>query len=98
MSRPDGNGNWDDPPAGDGLPDLPAEWGHIVVPDDASALHREAEQIRRELRDGRSGPAESGSRSNVSSPVSPSDEADSPSANCSGRTPIPTRLERWMRS
>jgi len=63
MSRPDGNGNWDDPPAGDGLPDLPAEWGHIVVPDDASALHREAEQIRRELRDGRSGPAESGSLS-----------------------------------
>ena len=35
---------------------------------------------------------------NSSSPVSPSDSASSPSANCSGSTPMPTRLERWMRS
>ena len=35
---------------------------------------------------------------NSSSPVSPSDSAFSPSANCSGSTPMPTRFERWMRS
>ena len=35
---------------------------------------------------------------NSSSPVSPSDSAFSPSGNCSGSTPMPTRLERWMRS
>ena len=35
---------------------------------------------------------------NSSSPVRPSDSADSPSGNWSGSTPIPTRLERWMRS
>ncbi|MEH0982776.1 hypothetical protein [Micromonospora sp. CPCC 205556] len=34
----------------DGLPDLPPEWGRVVVPDDASALAAEAEQLRRELR------------------------------------------------
>ncbi|RIV32624.1 hypothetical protein [Micromonospora radicis] len=34
---------------GPGLPDLPPEWGRVVVPDDASALAEEAEQIRREL-------------------------------------------------
>ena len=34
----------------------------------------------------------------VSSPVRPSDSAVSPSGNCSGSTPIPTRLERWIRS
>ena len=33
-----------------------------------------------------------------SSPVRPSEDADSPSGNCSGSTPMPTRLERWMRS
>lgn len=42
------------PPEGggsaDGLPDLPPEWGTVVVPDDASALAGEAEQVRRELR------------------------------------------------
>ena len=32
----------------DGLPDLPPEWGRVVVPDDARALAAEAEQIRRE--------------------------------------------------
>ncbi|MBL6278647.1 hypothetical protein JMF97_21030 [Micromonospora fiedleri] len=35
---------------GPGLPDLPPEWGRVVVPDDASALAAEAEQVRRELR------------------------------------------------
>ncbi|SCG53012.1 hypothetical protein [Micromonospora inositola] len=34
----------------DGLPDLPPEWGRVVVPDDASALAEEARQLRRELR------------------------------------------------
>ena len=35
---------------------------------------------------------------NVSSPVSPSDSAVSPSGYCSGITPMPIRLERWIRS
>ncbi|GIJ36496.1 hypothetical protein [Micromonospora sediminimaris] len=35
---------------GPGLPDLPPEWGRVVVPDDIAALADEAEQIRRELR------------------------------------------------
>ncbi|GIJ75592.1 hypothetical protein SAMN05443287_114128 [Micromonospora phaseoli] len=35
---------------GPGLPDLPPEWGRVVVPDDASALADEAEQLRRERR------------------------------------------------
>jgi hypothetical protein len=34
----------------DGLPDLPPEWGPVVVPDDASALAGEAALLRRELR------------------------------------------------
>jgi hypothetical protein len=34
----------------DGLPDLPPEWGSIVVPDDAAALADEATELRRELR------------------------------------------------
>lgn len=39
------------PPPGDGdLPQLPPEWGDVVVPDDASALAAEAEQVRAELR------------------------------------------------
>jgi hypothetical protein len=33
-----------------GLPDLPAEWGTIVIPDDASELAAEADAVRRELR------------------------------------------------
>ncbi len=39
-------GGW--PP--DGLPDLPPEWGTIVIPDDASELAQEAGRVRRELR------------------------------------------------
>ena len=34
----------------------------------------------------------------VSSPVRPSDSAVWPSGNCNGSTPMPIRLERWMRS
>jgi hypothetical protein len=34
----------------------------------------------------------------VSSPVSPSESALVPSGNCRGRTPMPIRLLRWMRS
>ncbi|MFJ8581929.1 hypothetical protein [Micromonospora sp. NPDC093277] len=34
----------------DGLPDLPPEWGRVVIPDDASELDHEARQIRHELR------------------------------------------------
>src|SRR6185312_2881845 len=36
--------------------------------------------------------------SKLSRPVRPSDLAFSPALNCSGSTPMPTRLERWMRS
>ncbi|MEH0828828.1 MULTISPECIES: hypothetical protein [unclassified Micromonospora] len=46
MSMPDAEGHG----PSDGLPDLPPEWGRVVVPDDASALAAEAEQLRRELR------------------------------------------------
>jgi hypothetical protein len=41
-----GGGGW--PP--DELPELPPEWGAIVIPDDASELAREASRVRRELR------------------------------------------------
>ncbi|MFC4019802.1 hypothetical protein ACFOW4_17920 [Micromonospora sp. GCM10011542] len=46
MGMPDAEGHG--PP--EGLPDLPPEWGRVVVPDDASALAAEAAQVRRELR------------------------------------------------
>ncbi|MFG3557898.1 hypothetical protein ACGGAQ_26315 [Micromonospora sp. NPDC047557] len=46
MGKPDAEGHG--PP--DGLPDLPPEWGRIVVPDDASTLASEAAEVRRELR------------------------------------------------
>ncbi|MFU8874925.1 hypothetical protein [Micromonospora sp. SL4-19] len=46
MGMPDAEGHG--PP--DGLPDLPPEWGRVVIPDDASALADEARQVRRELR------------------------------------------------
>ena len=50
--RPDNGGGWP-PEDGDrhrGLPDFPPEWGTIVVPDDASELDAEAEELRREMR------------------------------------------------
>ncbi|MGK5743193.1 hypothetical protein [Micromonospora sp. URMC 103] len=46
MGMPDAEGHG----PSDGLPDLPPEWGRVVVPDDASALAREAAEVRRELR------------------------------------------------
>src|SRR6266516_1063882 len=38
------------PPDGGGLPDLPPEWGTIIIPDDPAELSREAGAVRRELR------------------------------------------------
>jgi hypothetical protein len=35
---------------GNGLPDLPPEWGQVVIPDDPAELATEAESVRRELR------------------------------------------------
>lgn len=52
-SLSDNGGSW--PPDGgspDGLPDVPPEWGDIVVPDDLSALADEVAAVRAEL-DGR---------------------------------------------
>ncbi|GGM30332.1 MULTISPECIES: hypothetical protein [Micromonospora] len=46
MGMPDAEG----PGPTDGLPDLPAEWGRVVVPDDPSALAAETALVRRELR------------------------------------------------
>ncbi|MFC3503156.1 hypothetical protein ACFOOK_19555 [Micromonospora krabiensis] len=46
MGTPDAEGHG--PP--EGLPDLPPEWGRVVVPDDPSALAGEAAQVRREMR------------------------------------------------
>lgn len=34
----------------DGVPDLPPEWGRIIIPDDLSALADESAEVRRELR------------------------------------------------
>jgi hypothetical protein len=50
--RPDNGGHPPDDggPAHDGLPDLPPEWGVVVIPDDPAELAAEAEAIRRELR------------------------------------------------
>ena len=49
--RPDNGGA---PPPDDGaphgVPDLPPEWGTIVIPDNAAELDADATQIRRELR------------------------------------------------
>ncbi|GID94912.1 hypothetical protein ACFQFC_25615 [Amorphoplanes digitatis] len=50
-SLSDNGGNW--PPDGgspDGLPDLPEEWGVIVIPDDLSELSDEVTAVRDELR------------------------------------------------
>lgn len=35
---------------GNGLPDLPPEWGEVVIPDDPAELAEEAERVRDELR------------------------------------------------
>jgi hypothetical protein len=49
-SRSD-NGDWPfDGGSSDELPDLPEEWGVIVIPDDLSELAEEVEAIRAELR------------------------------------------------
>lgn len=45
----DGDGRPDNGPS-DGVPDLPAEWGRIVIPDDPAELADEAAEVRRELR------------------------------------------------
>ncbi|MFY1689389.1 hypothetical protein [Plantactinospora sp. WMMB782] len=45
----DGDGRPDNGPF-DGVPDLPAEWGRIVIPDDPAELAAESAQVRRELR------------------------------------------------
>jgi hypothetical protein len=49
-----GNGNGGTPPDGggrpEGVPDLPPEWGTVVIPDDLSELAEETEAIRRDLR------------------------------------------------
>ncbi len=37
-------------PDGGGLPDLPPEWGTIIIPDDPAELSKEAASVRRELR------------------------------------------------
>jgi len=51
--RPD-NGDAQPPDEGGsqhgGLPDFPADWGSVVIPDDASELDHEAAQLRAELR------------------------------------------------
>jgi hypothetical protein len=51
MAGPRDNGGWSsDGGSPDDLPDLPEEWGVIVIPDDLSELSDEVEAIRAELR------------------------------------------------
>src|SRR3954467_1554756 len=51
MAGPGDNGGWaSDGGSSDDLPDLPEEWGVIVIPDDLSELSDEVEAIRAELR------------------------------------------------
>jgi hypothetical protein len=45
-----GDNGGERPPDGGGLPDLPPEWGTIVIPDNAAALDHEAELVRKEMR------------------------------------------------
>jgi hypothetical protein len=47
--RPDNGGSPPEDGRG-GVPDLPPEWGSVVIPDDASELDTEAHALRRELR------------------------------------------------
>src|SRR5690242_12605403 len=44
------NGGSERPQDGGGLPDLPPEWGTIIIPDDPSALADEGSSIRRQFR------------------------------------------------
>src|SRR4051812_34039517 len=51
MAGASDNGGWSsDGGSPDGLPDLPEEWGVIVIPDDLSELDDEVEAVRAELR------------------------------------------------
>jgi hypothetical protein len=51
MGTPGNGDGWADSGGGyDDLPDLPPEWGSIVIPDDPSDLAAEAALVRRELR------------------------------------------------
>jgi hypothetical protein len=45
-----GDDNGGPSPGGGGLPDLPPEWGTVIIPDDPSELAAEIDEIRRELR------------------------------------------------
>jgi hypothetical protein len=45
-----GDNGGERPPEGGGVPDLPPEWGVIVIPDDAAELDNEASALRREWR------------------------------------------------
>jgi len=49
MAGASDNGGWSDNGSPDDLPDLPEEWGVIVIPDDLSELSDEVEAIRAEL-------------------------------------------------
>ncbi|BCY15284.1 hypothetical protein [Actinoplanes sp. L3-i22] len=51
MAGASDNGGWPPPDGGspDELPDLPEEWGVIVIPDDLSELSDEVEAVRAEL-------------------------------------------------
>ncbi|GAA0738102.1 hypothetical protein Drose_01355 [Dactylosporangium roseum] len=44
------NGGGDRPHEGGGLPDLPPEWGTIIIPDDPGALDDEGTHIRKQFR------------------------------------------------
>jgi hypothetical protein len=48
--RPDNGGLPPDDGKPHGLPDLPPEWGTIVIPDDPAELAHEADALRREMR------------------------------------------------
>src|SRR3954468_14951192 len=51
MAGASDNGGWpSDGGSPDGLPDLPEEWGVIVIPDDLSELSDEVAAVRAELR------------------------------------------------
>jgi len=51
MGTPDNGDGWPDGAgAPDELPEIPSDWGPVVIPDDAAELAIEADQVRRELR------------------------------------------------